>query len=389
MATLLQVHLLMTSPSSYWQGITDPLLAVQGKFLFHLLSNGPLTLLPNFSCYFRLLQPQSFISTTSRSSRPRLLAHPHTADDIREYTMQLSRKPAPRSIMSSPNVSQDAFIFPTSALQSPVLDDPNHPHNPFSASVSSAILVGSVSDLSASTSTLETERGGGGGQSGHGHSQNTISSSGGKKNPRGRGRSGRFQPSGISLLRSRQKGESSGSASDESHMPTPTLKPRELPLEPSLPSSNTSKTVVKTPPPPLLIRHHPRFDAHPSRRREEEDDEDSILDSPSMHEGRPLLADVESGGNLHYHSVDPSPNGHGYTRRSSKTTLQRWSNTVGHRLHSFPKLDSASHFVSDVVQVIPAVVLGTLLNILDGISCKFRSRFRTFFGRPSYLTMEY
>lgn len=220
--------------------------------------------------------------------------------------------------MSSTHVSQDAFIFPTSAMHTPAEEDSSQ-IEPLSASISSVLAAGSVSDLSSSTSTISTQRGG-------------------VMTPRGRPAS--CQPSGISLLRAHQDGAGSQERIDGPSTSSPTVKRVVLngkaKASPTSPPSTTSSGSIA-----------------PSHVPDESDD---------MHEQQPLLWDVENGHTA-YSSVSPG--------RSSKTALQRMANSWRHRIATAPKPDFARHILSDTLHAIPAVVLGTLLNILDGISCEF------------------
>lgn len=262
----------------------------------------------------------------SRQSRMKTAGFPHMADDIRDHTMQLSSRPIQAPMMSSPNISQDAFIFPTSALHSPVEDDHTR-LEPLSASISSALMMAeSMSDLSASTSTVSVQRDG-------------------VLTPRGR--PSPFQ-SGISLLRSHQEvQEVLGPA--ESQMPTPVIRPREFTaeqpiLEATPPSAGSGQ---------MSMSHR----SHIVAGRE-----------TPVHERRPLLGDVENG-HSHYHSVGSAPNGSTSPRKSA---WHRFANTWRHRVLAATKSDHwhMSQAPSDVLRALPAVLLGTLLNVLDGISCK-------------------
>ncbi|TCD70373.1 hypothetical protein EIP91_003725 [Steccherinum ochraceum] len=285
-----------------------------------------------------LLQPQSYISTMSRQSRPKNGAgFAHSAGDIRDHTMQLSSRPiqlatpTTTTLMSSPNVSQDAFIFPTSTLHSPAEEDEGASRiEPLSASISSVLMGEDVSsDLSASTSTISTQRGG-------------------VLTPRGGGgRAERFQ-SGIALLRSHQEGLENVDI-PASQEPTPTGTPKAFADAP-VPAGIASASVDTTPPTSDVLR------------------QDAALREPPEPEPerRTLLGDVENGP-TNYHSVDSSPSGRG-GGGPQKSFAQRVINSWRHRLSTAPGTSSINKIPAEVVRALPAVLLGGLLNILDGVS---------------------
>ncbi|KAK7681788.1 hypothetical protein QCA50_015135 [Cerrena zonata] len=268
-----------------------------------------------------LLQPKSYMSSpSSRGSRPRN-APLHTQEDIRDYTMQLSSLPMQTpAFLAAPAPSEDAFIFPSvsHAMES---DEIDHQHIPSSMSMTSVLTNPSdVVDLTASTSTLSTQTG--------------------PSTPRLRP----SVPSGLSLMLSRTPEDhvgSSGTVPDDSQTSTPTVTGRDFisqfPQPPPLPSTHIPASTLPRP-----------------------DEETSHISS----ERQPLLSDIEAvrpayGGNNHVSSGPIGP---------SKPTHVTALNKLKTRLLSKDYKATSEYVLASLVKSIPAVVLGTLLNILDGIS---------------------
>lgn len=252
-------------------------------------------------------------SPSSRGSRPRNVPL-HTQEDIRDYTMQLSSLPMQTPAFLVPP-SEDAFIFPSvsHAIES---DEDDRQHIPSSMSMTSVLTNPSdVVDLSASTSTLSTQTG--------------------PSTPRLRP----SVPSGLSLMLSRTPEDhvgSSGVVPDDSQTSTPTVTGRDF--------------ISQFPQPPPLATTLPP-----------PDEETSQFSS----ERQPLLSDIEAvrpayGGNNHISSGPIGP-----SKPTHVTALNNWKA----RLLSKDYKATSETVISSLVKSIPAVVLGTLLNILDGISC--------------------
>lgn len=229
--------------------------------------------------------------------------------------------------------SEDAFIFPfvSHAMEA---DENDRPHIPTSMSMSSVLTNPSdVVDLTASTSTLSTQTGG--------------------STPRLRP----SVPSGLSLMLSRTPEDhvgSSGTVPDDSQTSTPTVTGRDFisqfPRPPPLPSTHMPVSTLPTP------------------------DEETVQASS---EAQPLLSDVEAGrpaygGNGHISNGSNGP---------SKPTHVTALNKLKTRLLSKDYKATGGYVLSSLVKSIPAVVLGTLLNILDGISCT--SSFPLIFRHPN------
>lgn len=222
-------------------------------------------------------------------------------------------------LLSPSHSEDDAFIFPD-------LDAPPHPGPvetpPHTGSTISLVpsnrSADSLTDLAASTTTIS-------------------STPSGSATPRGRG-----GPSGLSLLLARQSAE--GSPSD-SLTPTPTAEYPNGRL-PTDPASNVR----------LLVR--PALSPVISFAGITPDDGAS---TPS--ETTPLLDDLEaahhSNGQLPVSKADITD------RRSRIVSILRRPRAP----HITPR--DVKNAAVTAVQSLPAVLLGTLLNILDGVSCAY------------------
>lgn len=215
---------------------------------------------------------------------------------------------------------RDSFIFPASPVHSPHAADPENASN-MSASFASVATTGTVTDLTMSTSTMGGSRPG------------SIT-------PRGRTPT---HPSALSLMMSRQPEGTKASILEASQILTPT------------PESNGS------------AMSESRI-GHRSNSLPEVIEQATRAHAPDS-ESTPLLADVETGrqayvGNGHI----PTPISHqtpfkkgGFSASFRKWRYQTFSASPGELFRGV---------ISDSAHAIPAVILGTLLNILDGVSCK-------------------
>lgn len=264
-----------------------------------------------------LLQPRSYVSSSSKSSKPRSIGL-HSKGGIRDSTMHLSNLP-----LRTPNVTasqlQEAFIFPDVSEAPDEMDAEALPLP--SASVPSLLSsrhFGSVTDLTASTTT-------------------TASAQSGTMTPRGH--SG---PSGLSLLLARQN-----------------------PDEPvSSGTSDAATSRAERPPFSLAYTNGVRpLDRESPSIHYENANPGEAHNDPS--ESAPLLSDVEAAQPSYNGGRHPSQKVEG-RRRGMKGAL-----SLLPRLKlPTPSLRVVKVVSADAVQSLPAVLLGTLLNILDGISCK-------------------
>lgn len=238
--------------------------------------------------------------------------------------MQLSSLPLKSPLSSHSN---DSFIFPTPTLQVPGAAAGEGPAS-LSVSLASALTTDTATDaLSSSTATLS--------------STNTAA-------PPSRDRPGSFQPSGLSLLLARQSPENAAvpAVISEDSLVTPTAE---------RPSAMAPETA---PPQMSQVSEGSQAISQESRRR--------------YSERSHLLADPEAV-RTPYTSNGHAPNGNGHTqpdavgKRTSRGRLSGWGKSVWMKSRSH----DLRHVPATIVKSLPAVLLGTLLNILDGISCAF------------------
>ncbi|KAI9058951.1 hypothetical protein FKP32DRAFT_1596829 [Trametes sanguinea] len=264
-----------------------------------------------------LLQPRSYVSSSSKSSRPRHVPPAvHSQDTIRDSTMEISsiplNTPSHLSVQSS-----DAFIFPDVGA-TPNEDDES---GMMSASLTSELSfkpAEDVTDLDASTSTLSTQP------------------ASGSMTPRAPGASS--QPSGLSLLLARHDELSrSGAASPilDSGTPTPTVE----------------RPYLMGAPMPVIQENESRSSSNDRSARSRE------RRTGSSDESVPLLSDLEANRPSYRTNGDSRPQAVG--KRSAKGVV------IG-AVHRISR--GSGPLVKDALRSIPAVILGTLLNILDGIS---------------------
>ncbi|CDO73882.1 hypothetical protein BN946_scf185016.g39 [Trametes cinnabarina] len=263
-----------------------------------------------------LLQPRSYVSSSSKSSRPRHVPPAaHSQNTIRDSTMEISSIP-----LSTPSrlsvQSSDAFIFPDVGASSNEEDE----NGVMSASLTSDLSfkhVEDVTDLEASTSTLSTQPGSG------------------AVTPRAL--QGSSQPSGLSLLLARhdQLSRSEATSPLDSETTTPTAERPNMmgaPLETIRENnSRSSSREVST--------------CSGERRR------------ASSNESVPLLADLEANHQIYQTNGDSRPEA--VCKRNAKGVVKDLTFRISR---------GSGPVIKDALRSIPAVILGTLLNILDGIS---------------------
>ena len=247
------------------------------------------------------------MSSTSRLSRPRHLGVPHTQEDIRDSTMQLSSIP-----MRSPSSNQGSFIFPTSIAHTPTEALPSIPG---SLPSTTGTEDNDAIDLSLSTPSA--------------HSSQTT--------PRGS-----FQPSGLTLLLAQHLDASAPEAEEET---TPTT--------------------------------HPADDSRSISTRSLAPQTTDRVDDGRPSERTPLLVDHDVEGS--YFSYTLNGNGHpmahngqahepdAVSKRATRGTLAGW----GYRAMHVASPKNLQDIGATAVRSLPAVLLGALLNILDGVSCAF------------------
>ncbi|KAH9929172.1 uncharacterized protein B0H18DRAFT_220586 [Fomitopsis serialis] len=269
-----------------------------------------------------LLQPRSFVSSSSKSSRPRN-AGLHTQDAIRDSTMHISSIPL-RTTSATPH-SEDAFIFPDVDTTPGAVSAGIPPQTGSVVSlVPSNQSTDSFTDLTASTTTID-------------------STPSGAATPRGR-----QGPSGLSLLLARQTHEESPSGSST---PTPTLEHPHGRLR-TVPTDPASDVPLDHPPTRSALSPVLSFaDAAQADR------------SNTLSETTPLLVDLEA--------AHPG-NGRTYVPKAEgKERANRLLSLLCRPPASHLTLHAAKDTAVTAVQSLPAVLLGTLLNILDGVSCAY------------------
>ncbi|THH18561.1 hypothetical protein EW146_g2464 [Bondarzewia mesenterica] len=311
----------------------------------HTLAGSPLT-------RAGLLQPRSLVSppishhshsssrTGSAIPQPSLpLAHPHEPTDIRTSTMQLSGlhlSPQPSTTTST----SEAFVFPR-----PPADTMSLPlSTSFSTTATSPSAWGGqeedggVSDLTASTSTM-----GPGTLTPHG-SRSTL---------------GEIPPSGLTLLLARQHTaiadaarEDEGTDDLRSGSATPHVLPAHVPSP--VPATITVHT---TPPTSADARPEQLVDTYnppdPTAKH-------AIRTLSFASERTPLLVDVEAYNEAQLH---PHPHANGYAHPPSA----RKPRGIRKVLRSATPANVA-WAGKEVARALPPVLLGTLLNVLDGVS---------------------
>lgn len=224
--------------------------------------------LASLTWVLRLLQPRSYVSSSSKSSRPRHVPPAaHTQDTIRDSTMEISSIPLQTPSHLSLH-SQEAFIFPDIGA-SPNEEDES---GVMSASLTSDLSfkpAEDVTDLEASTSTLSTQP------------------ASGSMTPRAP--AGSSQPSGLSLLLARHDELSrSGAISPiaDSATPTPTVE------RPNLMGA----------PLPIIEESQSRPSSEERIGTQSHDSENDSLD-----ESAPLLSDLEANRRTYHTNGNSRP----------------------------------------------------------------------------------
>jgi hypothetical protein len=290
-----------------------------------------------------LLQPQSHAS--SYNSRQTLV--PHTQDDIRLSTVQLSNM-----LMSPPAVDpvrepsgqlreQDSFIFPavgrTFDDSAPSMSLPTVSVSPPRSPESSV----HSNDLSASESSL-------------------ASSHAGTRTPKGKpGLS--FKPSGLSLLLASRQEQTTAipeMTTDPTALSpsTPTAECQDQ-GEPDISRTPVLSTIHRDDTPPLTPHkpksiHWENLHSSPS----------NVEGANNLTEATPLLGTPDG--------CHPSYFSNGGLSVHKPKRGQDFVNWVAGHIREATKLENIQYSLVTSFKSIPAVVLGSLLNILDGVSCE-------------------
>nr|VWO99297.1 Fe(2+) transporter 3 [Ganoderma boninense] len=267
-----------------------------------------------------LLGPRSYLTASPRPSHPgRASFALHSQNTIRNNTMEISSIPlssrSSTEAAHSEDADTEAFIFPDLAASPPHAHATDLPPESVASSVISLRHAEDASDLEASTSTLSTQ-------------------GAGAVTPRAP--SGLHQPSALSLLLARHDEEvrlGAPSPIIECQEPTPTAeRPAWM--------ARTLSTV--------------REQSVASRAVSQPEEETAHAPSD---ENVPLLADVEANHRTYHTNGDSRPEPIG--KRSTRGVVKDF----GYRIAK-----QSGPVAKDAVKSIPAAILGTLLNILDGIS---------------------
>lgn len=267
----------------------------------------------------------------SSNARARHHGLPHAQEDIRDSTMQLSSIP-----FRSPLSAQESFIWPISVGPTPEVESLST-----TTSFSSA-LPPDEQDFNRDVIDIVV--------SGASSSTNTAATT-----PRGPG--GSFHPSGLSLLLARQ-----------TEAATTQLSSNQLSTTATEHSIDTQSPSVQS-----VARSVPTQDARSVGATSA-----LSLASEHEHERAPLLGDVESSFPSYTanggpdRSVNTTPlNGHATPEAVSKRTARGILAGWHYRAFRPTSLDSVRDVATTAVRSLPAVLLGTLLNILDGVSCAY------------------
>lgn len=297
------------------------------------------------------------MSSNSRVTRSKYLGGvPHAQEDIRDSTMQLSSIP-----LRSPLSTQDSFIFPSGSNAAHIPSDAAAPlsEQPVPPSIATSL---SSSALPA-VDEHDSADSGASGTSSSTHTATTTP----------RGHLGTFHPSGLSLLLARQAEAHAQDESDDE--PTPTVgRPRppdvrSISTRSLAPSVSVSLSVADREP-------YTRNKGADTTSVQPERDLESDL------ERAPLLGDIEGSyfsytangngngrGNGNGNGFSSGQNGHAapeaVAKRTTRGTLEGW----GYRVARYASADSVKGVAAIAVRSLPAVLLGALLNILDGVSC--------------------
>ena len=271
----------------------------------------------------RLLGPRSYLAASPRPSQPRRASFAlHSQNTIRNSTMEISSIQLSTRSSTEPlrthDTDSEAFIFPDLATSPPHAHAAELPPESAASSVISFRHAEDASDLEASTSTLSTQ-------------------GAGAMTPRAH--AGTPQPSALSILLARHDEEvRSGAPSPgaDSQEPTPTAeRPAWM--------ARTLSTVREQSVTSRAVSH-----AEEETARESSD------------ENVPLLADLEANHRTYRTNGDSGPEPIG--KRSARGVVKGFG---------FRVAKQSGPVAKDAVKSIPAAILGTLLNILDGISCEY------------------
>ena len=156
-----------------------------------------------------------------------------------------------------------------------------------------------------------------------------------------RAQPGTSQPSALSLLFARRDGElPSGATSPiaESQLPTPTVERPD--------GMGRSLSVVRE------VSVTSEGASHAREEPERETSDESV----------PLLADLEANHRTYHTTTNGDSRLGAVGKRSARGAARDFAVRVAKR---------SAPVAKDALRSIPAVILGTLLNILDGISCEY------------------
>lgn len=283
-----------------------------------------------------LLQPLSYASSNPNSYTLRQLPIPHSQDTIRTNTMRLSNMVI-TPLAGTPVHTPESFIYPIANYH------PKSPHErsepPIPSTLSQSISAENAIDLSATSS----------------RSTSTSPNDDGVVTPRGHNKSAIY-PSGLSLLLASRGREGAPDTDKPSTSPTK-MDPLPVPTKPTA-------TEHSEDPPPKVAQATPPAGSGPGEATHMINPISMLppftsrrFDSP-LTEAAPLLG----GSHRSYHSSPSAPS------KSSKDggVLTH----AGHIICEALTPDHLGHVLGVGVKSLPAVLLGSLLNILDGVSCE-------------------
>jgi hypothetical protein len=286
-----------------------------------------------------LLQPLSYASSHPNSYTLRQLPIPHSQDTIRTNTMQLSNMVI-TPITGTPVHTPESFIYPIANYR------PKSPHDrlepPIPSSLSQSISAENIIDLSAISS----------------RSTSISPNDDGVVTPRGQDKAPLY-PSGLSLLLASRGREGAPESADTDK---PSTSPTEI--ESSLASV---KSTAAEHPGDLPPKDAPATETAGLGPSEAIHTVNAISMLPPF-TGRRIDSDLTEtapllgGSHRSYHSSPLAP-----SKSSKDSGVLR---DAGHFIYESLKPDHLGHVLAVGVKSLPAVLLGSLLNILDGVSCK-------------------
>lgn len=238
---------------------------------------------------------------------------PHSQDDIRSYTMQLS------------NMEMSAQSFHSTP---PSMSTPSDGASPFFSSREpgiSSVLSPSQPQSTRLSPTLSPPEVG-------------------SPAPRGSAaRSPNHNPSALSILISSRRTEFDSMSPSSSTGKTPVPYTKIDQIQPAVENTTVDLTLpsAAAPPPKLMSVNRRMSEDYPRE----------------VNESSPLLGDVEAPGRFYTSSGEPNGN---LSAQKPRFSMKRFASHV--ELY-------AMHLLATSVRSLPAVILGVLLNILDGISC--------------------